>query len=294
MMFSERRRLSSNTAWLGEAACPRIAPFVLAIAMAIGFGKAAKAQLLLDQYIAAEIPGTGIEPGVTVASRKRPEYDSLGGRLGEITIRPELAETVGFDDNVLGRPGHRGSAVIETNAQLRALYDHSDTTGFVNLNVDDNRYPQQQNQSYTNWSAALGGSHALGRDTLSVSYAHLNLNQTVRDLDVPLLDQALAYRVDTGRLDYRAVFNRLFVQPGLTVSKFSYDNGSVAGQPYLQNYRDRVVVQPSVTVGYELAPRESLVVVVRDAVGRYSNQIAGLASRDYNDVAVLGGARLPG
>jgi hypothetical protein len=253
------------------------------------FGSAAYAQPLLDQYIATDIPGIGIEPGVTVLSRQRPEYDPLGINLGEVTIRPELLESVGFDDNVLGQPGHRGSAVIETNARVQALYDHSDTTGFVNLNVDDNRYLQQNSQSYTNWSASVGGTHSFGRDTLSFAYDHLNLNQTTRDLDVPQLNNALAYRVDTVRVDYRTVFSRFFVQPGLTVSNFAYDNGTAAGQPYIQNYRDRVVVQPSVTLGYELLPRENLVLVVRDATGRYSNQIAGMPSRNYNDFAILGG-----
>ena len=248
-----------------------------------------RAQRLLDQLITADIPGLAVEPGVTVLSRQRSEYDSLGIRLGEITIRPELRETIGFDDNVLGRASHRGSAVIETDARLRAFYDHSDTTAFAVLSVDNNRFPEQNQQNYTNYTASIGGAHQFGRDTLTASYEHLNLNQTVRDLDVPQLDQALAFRVDTARVAYHAVFNRVFVEPGLAVSNYAFDNGTVAGQPYVQTYRDRLVVQPSVTVGYELAPRRNLVVVVRDAVASYTNQAGFTPRRDYNDIAVLGG-----
>lgn len=249
----------------------------------------AQAQRLLDQYIATDIPGVGVEPGVTVLSRQRPEYDSLGIRLGEITIRPELQESVGFDDNVLGQPSHRASAVIETNARLQVLYDHSDTTAFSTLTVNDNRYPEQNQQSFTNWTAALGGTHQFGRDTLSVAYEHLNLNQTVRDLDVPQLDQALQFRVDTVRLAYHAVFNRLSAEPALNVSNFDFDNGTVAGQPYLQTYRNRVVIEPSVTFRYELAPRRNLVLVARDSVASYKTQISGTPRRDYNDIAGLFG-----
>ncbi len=262
------------------------AAFILFVGVA---GPAVRAQPLLDPLITGDVAGIAVEPGVTVLSRQRPEYDSLGIRLGEVTIRPELRETVGFDDNVLGQRSHRASAVVETDARLRVLYDHSDTTAFATVSVDDNHFPEQNQQSYTNWTAALGGTHQFGRDTLTLSYEHLNLNQTVRDLDVPQLDQALAFRVDTARLTYRAVFNRVFVEPGLVVSNYSFDNGTVAGQPYLQTFRDRVVVQPVVTVGYELAPRRNLVLVVRDAIASYSNQSNLTPRRDFNDIAVLGG-----
>lgn len=267
----------------------RRAVAVAASLLAFGTVRPVKAQQLLDQFIAANVPGAGVESGVTVLSRLRPEYDSPGVRYGEITIRPQLSEGLGFDDNVLGRASHRGSLVVDTNAQVQAQYDHSDTTGFATVTVDDNRYPEQNQQSFTNWTAALGGSHQFGHDTLSVAYEHLNLNQTVRDLDVPQLDKSLQFQVDTLRLAYKAVFSRLSVEPSINVSDFTFENGTVAGQPYLQTYRNRVVAEPSVTFSYELAPRRNLVLVVRDAVASYRDQISGTPQRDFNDIAALAG-----
>ena len=264
----------------------------VAVAVAVILGAAsapARAQRLLDQYIAADIPGIDVQPGVTVLSRLRPDYDSPGIRLGEVTIRPLLQESLGLDDNVLGQRSHRASALVETNAQVNATYDHSDTTAFTTLTVDDNHYPEQNQQSFTNWTAALGGSHQFGRDTLSAAYEHLNLNQTVRDLDVPQLDNALPFQVDTLRVAYRSVFSRLAVEPAVNVSNYNFTNGTVAGLPYLQNYRDRVVVEPSLTLSYELAPRRNLVFVVRDAVADYRNKIAGTPGRDFNDISALAG-----
>lgn len=249
----------------------------------------AQQSLLVDQYLTADIPGLAVEPGVTVLSRQRPEYDPLGIRLGEVTIRPELDETTGFDSNVLGQPAAKGSVVVETNAKVQALYDHSDTSAFVTATVDDNRFPQQSRQDYTNYTFSLGGTHQFGRDALTVNYTHLNLNQTVRDLDTPNLNKALPYQIDTGTIDYRFNLARTFIQPGITVSHYSYANGQVNGLPYVQTYRDRTVVQPNVTLGYELAPRRDLVLVVRDALAGYDNKLAGLPGRDYNDIAVLGG-----
>ena len=262
-----------------------------AIALAGAFASPAGAQqaLIVDQYLSADIPGVAVEPGVTVLSRSRPEYDPIGIRVGEVTVRPQLLETFGFDDNPAGLSEHRGSAIIETNAQVQALYDHSDTTGFMTLSVDDNEFLEQSSQSYTNWSAALGGTHTFGRDVLTANYAHLNLNQTPADLDVPQLNASLPYSVDTGTVSYRARFAHAFIQPEVTVSGYSYTNGTAGGVSYQQTYRDRTVVQPSVTLGYELAPRRDLVLVVRDAVSDYTQQVSGTPTRNYNDISVLGG-----
>ena len=261
----------------------------LIVASVCGVPGMASAQQLLDQYLAQDLPGVGLDPGVTVKSRLRPEYDAPGIQYGEITVRPELSETIGLDDNVLALPSHRASALIETNAQVRATYDHSDTSGFANVSVDNNRYPEQNQQSYTNWTAAIGGSHQFGRDTLNVNYEHLNLNETVRDLDVPQLDHALPYQVDTLRLNYRAFFSQLFVEPNVAVSDYNLTNGSVAGTPYIQTDQDRVVVEPGLTFGYELAPRRDIVLVLHDAVASYRNRLATEPSRDFNDISALTG-----
>ena len=267
-------------AWVASAVVP---------AMVCGMPCGAKAQRLLDQYLSADLPGVAVDPGVTVRTRLRPDYDAPGIQYGEVTIRPDLLQTIGFDDNVLGQPTHRASLLSETVGRLRATYDDSLTTAFAAVSVDSNRYPEQNQQSYTNWTASLGGSHQFGRDTLSIAYEHLNLNQTVRDLDTPQLDNALPYQVDTVRLSYRSVFNRVFVQPTFAVSNYELTNGSVAGVPYIQTDRNRIVAEPGLTLGYELAPRRNAVLVLRDASAFYRNRQPGEVSRDFNDVSALAG-----
>jgi hypothetical protein len=251
-------------------------------------GPSARAQLL-DQLIAPDRPGTARESGVTVASRQRPDYDALGVRLGNVTIRPELRESLGYDDNVTGTRRAQGSPIVETDARVRADYEDSQATLSSRLSVDDVRTTSKQAQSYTNWAAGLGGTLRFGRDIASVSFDHQTLTQTLRDLDVPQLDRGIAYRVDTLRASYRAEFNRVFVQPGLSAGLYDYDNGTVAGARYQQAYRNRVVVTPSVIVGYELQPNRNLVLVVRDAVGRYRSAMPPAAKRDFNDISVLAG-----
>jgi hypothetical protein len=248
----------------------------------------AQAQLL-DQLISTDIPGVADEAGVTVLSRSRPEYDSLGVRVGSFTIRPQLQESGGYDDNVLGTRVGAGSAFVETNARVGVDYDSALAKANAFVSVDDMRYLSESRQSYTNWTAHLAGSYVFGDDLLTASYDHFNLNQSALSLDAPQLDAPLEYRVNILRIAYKAVFNRVFVQPALSLASYDYDNGTVAGAPYLQNYRNRLVGTPSVTVGYELAPRRNLVVVLRDAAGDYSTAEPGFAKRNFNDKSILGG-----
>ncbi len=274
--------------------CGRFASRGLASLAAVATGavlvsRPAAAQPVLDQYLSVDIPGIGIDQGVTVASRERPEYDPQGIRLGEFTIRPELDETIGFDDNVLAQTSGRSSVLVESNARVRGEYESRDTTAFVNVSVDNNEYPEISQQNFTNWTAAAGGSRTFGRDVLSVYYDHLNLNETPRDLDTPSLDNPLTYQVDTGGISYRAMFSRLFITPSVTISNYSFENGVVNGQSYIQTDHDRTVTQPAVTFGYELAPKRDVVLVVRDATSSYRDEQPGEPSRNFNDVAVLAG-----
>lgn len=249
----------------------------------------ARAQVI-DQYINADIPGYGGEAGVTVATRAHPEYEAQGVRLGQFVITPVLAESIGYDDNVTGTPQAHGSALIETNLNVGVVGGWSDTRFGGSVMVDDFQYPQQSNQGFTNWTGALGVSHDFGRDTFDIGYTHLGLNQTPRDLNVPGLDQTIAYQVDDIRADYRLDLGRIAVMPAVDVSYYNnFENGVVRGVPYLQSYRDRIVVQPSVQASYEFATRRRVVVVVRDTQADFDRSPPAMPRQNFNDVSALGG-----
>lgn len=257
---------------------------------ATGSGAKPAAAQFLNQYLSNDVSGSLNEAGVTVLSRRRSDYESGGIRAGSYIIRPQLTESAGYQSNVLGSSRPRGSPVVQTSGSVDVNSDVSRATVSAGLTVDDVRFVDLPRQSYTNWSARLGGSYDVGRDIVSASYQHLNINQTVRDLDVPQqLDQSLSVQIDSVRLGYQAMFSALSVTPALEVSSYSFSSGTVAGSTYQQSYRNRILVAPSVTAAYQLAPRRNIVLVVRDAIASYTKNAPGLARRDYNDLAVLGG-----
>jgi hypothetical protein len=253
----------------------------LAAALAIlSVASPARAQRL-DEYLNASIPGFNAEPGVTVASRLRPEYEYPGLRLGSFVFDPELVESAGYDTNVTGTPTPHGSPFVESNAKLNALSDWGPAESLgAGVSIDNNLYSGQPRQNYTNWTASIGGSHNFGYDTMNFGYAHL---------DAPQLDSPIAYRVDTVRLNYRALLGQSTLTPGMEVTRYEYDNGTVQGMPYVQTYRDRVVYTPSLIAAYEFAPLRSLVMVIRYADAQYTAPQAGQATLNYTDATVLGG-----
>ena len=281
MRRSERRQIEL----LGK--CGGIAAVVATV---LGLSTDMARAQILDRFISPDISGLADEAGVTVISRRRPDYESTGIRAGNFVIRPQITERVGYESNVLGTSSASGSALIQSSAGV----DVTSTLSRVNVNaalsVDDFRYPDQNAVSHTNWAARIGASYDIGRDTITAGYDHLNLNQTPQDLNTPQqLSRSLSFRVDTVRVAYRANFARTYVTPAFAFSNYDFSSGTIGGTIYNQSYRNRVLFTPSVTAGYQFADRRSVIVIVRNAIANFSSRPAGLPKRDYNDFAILGG-----
>ena len=195
---------------------------------------------VLNQLLPDYVSGENAEPDVTVVSRARTSYQSLGIHAGTFTIRPLISESLGYESNVLGLPKARGSTLLLTNASIDISSDNSHGSVNTGLVVADNRYLDLANQSFTDWTAKLGGSYNLGRDSASILFVHQNLNQTQRDLDVPQLDAPLPFTIDTTRLNYRTTFNRLSLTPGVELARYAFSSGLSGSTIYDQSYRNRL------------------------------------------------------
>jgi len=245
---------------------------------------------LLSTYFPAGMPGYGTEPGVTVATRERPDFDPPGVRVGSFLLYPQVNEGPGYDDNVFGSSdGARGSWLVGTHPSLlvRSDWSRNSLAGYVGVN--DRRYLDQPRQSYTDWTAALGAAFSVGRDQLTVSVAHLGLHQPRTELDALPSDEPVAYQVDDVRVGYTIALNRFSVTPSLAFSAFRYDATTIHGVPASQAYRDRDVVQGVVTTRYELSPDRHLLLVTRALGTYYVDPQQGTPTRDSTGYQVLVG-----
>lgn len=259
--------------------------FVAACAFACGSVRAE----LLAEFFPDGVPGYGTAPGVTVASRARTEYDPPGVRVDSFILHPQLEEGFGYDSNVLGSAAARGSWLIGSRPSLLVNSDWSrgGLGGYVG--ADNESYFGQPKQSFTNWTASLGGVVPVGRDALTISVAHFALHQSRTDLDALPSDEPIGYQVEDARASYLATFGRLSITPGVAFSAYRYDATTIFGVPVSQAYRNRDVLRGDVTTRYELSPDRNALLVLRALNVHYVAPQAGQPTRNSTGYEVLVG-----
>ena len=228
-------------------------------------------------------------PGVTVLSRARPEYEDPGIRVGDVVVRPQVAETFGYNDNLLGQSSGSGSALARTDASMQARTDWSRNSLAFLLGVDDRRYFQLPDQDETNWRASLGGTYEIGRDLASLSYQHIAAHQDPTDIDSRNFDRPLAYRVEDVRASYQIVLPRLTITPGFELMAYDFSNTSEQGVPVIEQQRNRNQFREELTVRYALRPETSLISVIRPTQVQYTTPVNGARNPNATGVSVLGG-----
>lgn len=230
--------------------------------------------LPLDTYFPEGIPGTATEPGVTVRSRERPEYDTPGIQVGAFTIRPEINETNGYNDNVIGGAQGRGSWITESSATVNVATNYSRNNFGFSVGVDDRRDWDLPDQNRTDYSVSVGGALDIGRDQLSLNYSHLVLHEDPYDVGGQGLTRPLQYNYDDVRLSYTTQFGRFTVVPNFDYTSLTFENGLSAGLTQSQNTRDRNIFQGGVITRYELAPLRNIVLVLNGASSQFTNASA--------------------
>jgi hypothetical protein len=244
---------------------------------------------LLSSYFPAGVPGYGTAPGVTVASRERPEFDPLGTRIDGFIVRPQIEEGLGYDDNVFGGASRLGSWILGTHPSLLVNSDWSRDSIGGYISADDLHYLDQPQQSQTNWTASLGGTLAVGRDELTLAVAHLSLHQDRTELDALPTDAPVAYQVDDVRAGYTIALDRIALTPSLDLSTYRYDSTTILGVPTPQAYRNRDVLQGAITTRYQLTPERNLLLVVRALGSNYVAPQAGQPTRNSTGYQALVG-----
>ena len=270
-----------------------LAAFVLSSGLICSTGPGS-AQML-DQYFQPMAVELGGVPADQSRGRELSRYEAGGVRVGSFVIRPDVAESFGFNSNVDGFSGGRGSSFTDTTASLKANSDWSRNSLSLGLSVDDRRYLDVPRQSFTTWSAVVSGTLDVARDKIGASYQHQNLIQLPGSLDAVTVLQPVPFTIDTVTLNYHATsFGRFTFVPEISVANYNYNNYSGGGVTVSQSYRNRLVLQGSLTTRYEFAPQRDALLVVRGASLDYTGRsIKGEPKRNANGGAVLAGLDYP-
>jgi hypothetical protein len=244
---------------------------------------------LLGAFFPEGVPGYGTGLGVTVLSRLRPEYEPPGVRIGDFVVRPGLSETLGYNSNLLGTPKALGSAVVMTDAAVQLGSNWARDSFATNVTVQNRRFPDQPTQNYTNLIVSAGGTVDVGRDTITLAAAHLDLNELPTSIDVPAFDRPLPYSANDLRASYSSVFGRSSLTPAIEFTTYRFGSTTFQGSPANQQFQDRNDIEASLTGRYEFAPQRSAVLVLRTSRAEYLQAPPGMPSWNSTGAAILAG-----
>lgn len=243
---------------------------------------------MLSALLPAGVPGYGTQPGVTVASRLRPDTEPPGLRAGDFILHPVLEEATGYDSAPFGAASN-GSWLFATRPSLLLGSDWSRDALGAYLALDDVRYLGAAAQDRTNYTLSLGGSLDISRDRLTLSAAHLQQHEDRTQIGALFTDRPVAFQLDDARASYAVNAGRWTVTPSVQVSLFQFRDASLNGLPLDQSYRDRTLMEGSVTLDYALAPRHDLLLEARGLGQHYLHAQPGEPERDSTGYQFLAG-----
>ncbi|GAB0118797.1 outer membrane beta-barrel protein [Acidisoma sp. 7E03] len=265
------------TAWLTALGCAAGVP--------------ARAQLI-DSAYPRDVPGFDTARGVSVTSRIQQDVAWSQIPLGAGLLHPEVSESLSYDSAILA--GQKPSWILATRPSVTYTSVDPARGGAVGatLSADSERYAQAPDQSYTDWTAALGAVTDIANCKVTAGYAHLALHQNDNALDAAAYDQPLAYSVDVLRLSAETRPSRLTLQPSADLLRFTFGSTTIGGLPAPQSYRDRLVGQLGLRLDYGLfgdGDPNQLEIVLRAGGAHYPNGTLTQPVRDW-----VGGTLLVG
>jgi hypothetical protein len=254
----------------------------------LGMAAPAAAQSL-DTYFPNGIPGYDNGLGVTVLTRQRPDYDFPTYHVANAEVSPQVSESLGYNDNLYGSIHPVGSFLDETKGALSAnsAFEHSAVGGAVS--VDDLRYFSRPTLDETTGTASLGGSYDIGSDRVSAAYSFAALDENPGDIATSGFDKPIAYFVNRFQANYAINMARLILTPAVEYDTWRFNNTSLGALPVIETYRNRDVIQGSLTARYPLSDVDSLLAILNFENSHYVSPIRGIVSPDNNGYSALAG-----
>ena len=239
--------------------------------------------LPLNNYFPQGVPGSADQPGVTVLTRERPEYDTPVIREGAFTIRPNIDEAFGYDSNVVGGAiNGKGSSQLSSGGGVSVNTDASRYSLGVTAGVNNVEYWDVSRLSHTDYNASLGGSYNFGRDVGYASVSYQNANELPYDIGtngsaIIQLNKPLNFSDTDFRASYSTEFGRFTVQPNVDYQLLRFARGDFLGVPagaanaFDQTQRDSNVLQGGTVIRYEFQPERDAVLVVNGNYDSYTH-----------------------
>ena len=249
---------------------------------------AAQAQLL-DRYFPANVPAYQDWFATGPAMNIDDSYSPLGVRVGNLVIHADVAEGIGYDNNITGVSNGVGSAEVLSSGAVSLNSDWSRNGIDAALTVNDTRYLDVPSRSFTDWTASAGGVVQYADDEIRLGYSHLNAVTLPTDVGSFGINQPVIDQVDDLRLSDTIGPGPLILVPALVGDIYQFTPLSGGQSAASEDLFNRQALTASLTGGYEFAGGHNLIVIISDSEVGYSNSGTALRPEDYNDLSVVGG-----
>lgn len=251
----------------------------LALSSAVCLAGRAVAELM-TAWFPDGVPGYDNQDGVTVETRLHPEQMPLGVREGGLVFTPRIDQGVGYTSNLLPGPHGRGSWQVVTNPVLGIASGWSRDAFGAMFSIQDTSYSSLPGQHRTDGTASVGGRVDIGDDSFALAAAHVLGHEDRGQIDTVPADRPIAFQIDDVRASYQVNAGRWRIIPSIDVANWTYAGTTILGLPASQSYRDRIVVQPGITLRYEVAPLREMLFVARAIGLDYTAAPAGQPTLD--------------
>lgn len=236
---------------------------------------------------------TDVERGETVTSRRRPDYDPVGVRLGGFMFYPDLTVQENYNSNIYATQSNEKSdfiTSIEPTLDLRSNWNNH----ALNLHADSRvvRYADHNDEDFTDYTLSADGKIDVLRDFRLFGGAGYQIRHEPRSSpDNQGGTEPTEYSVRGANLGAEKEFNRLSFRLDGKAERFEYDNvRNAAGTTLDQSGRDRDQYEVGLRTGYEIAPLRKVYLLTSYNTREYDHLTNGF-NRDSDGYLVAAGAQ---
>lgn len=234
-----------------------------------------------------------VERGDTVMSRKRPDYDPVGVRLGGFFLYPDLSVQESYNSNVFATNSNEKSDFItsvEPTLDLRSNWNNH----ALNVHADSRvvRYWDYDDENFTDYTLSTDGRLDVLRDFRLFAGAGYQVRHEPRSSpDNQGGTEPTEYSVLGGNVAAEKDFNRLSLRWDGKAEQYRYDNvRNASGATLDQSGRDRDQYETGLKAGYEVGPLRQLYVMGTYNTREYDKLTSGF-NRDSDGYLAAVGAQ---
>ena len=196
----------------------------------------------------------------SVLERPRPDYDARGARMGGFMLLPQLAVSERYDDNIFSREQQEESdfiTAIEPSVNVQSGWSRHALRLYGNAEIL--RYADNTAEDVENYAVGGGGRLDIRRQTtLDLDGSYRLSHEDRGSPDAVAGEEPTEYSLTSGRAMFRRGLRRISLSAGADFRYFDYKDVATGGGPIINNDdRDRLEIDPTVRIAYELMPEYS-------------------------------------